>query len=461
MIAVDQSMRKPNLIAQNTDHLFELLEKELGCFFYIRDSQGNFTYINASISNTLEHSANDFQANWDAYLTDNPINNENLSRFQSPAFQPGKGNIYEMEFHKKQGGRAWLRIIEIPVLNEQRQLLSINGVAWNITDTKHLENEVKLRDERFREISECTPIGIFQVDPDDLFIYVNTRWQVITGRNIRDILGHPWWHIIHEDDRERVFQSWTQAETEEQEHSAECRIMRVDGGFCWVLLRSRFFFYNKGKVTIGTIEDITKRRETDEKIKEYAAELEERNREKDQMIQELQQLKNQLEISAKTDPLTGLLNRRGMSEQIEQVKIRHERNKAPFTFIIMDIDHFKNINDTYGHDTGDYVLREIAKAMKDSLRKQDIVCRWGGEEFLVLLSDTDLRGGIILAEKCRSRIEKEPFHHKQANLRMTMSFGVSTYQETDLKVDACIHRADECLYEAKRTGRNKVVSQIG
>lgn len=448
-------MSCPNLVTEDTERFFGLVEVALDCFFYSRDVQGNFTHINPSISSVLGHSAKEFQLNWQAYLTDNTVNVKNLNRFQSQASR--SKSKYTMEFYHKRGHLIWLEILEVPVFNTEGQILSFNGIAWNTTEAKKLEQEIKLREERFHEISECTPVGIFQVDPDDLFIYVNTRWQTITGQSLKDILGYPWWHIVHPEDRDRVFQSWAEAEKKEEELSSECRIIRPDGQLHWVLLRSRFFFYDKGKVTIGTVEDITERKNTEEKVKIYAAELEQSNKDKDHLIKELQSLKTQLEISAKTDPLTGLLNRRGMNEQIEQVKIRYERHKTPFTFIITDIDHFKHINDTFGHDAGDYILREIAKGLKESLRKQDIIARWGGEEFLILLPETDLRGGITLAEKFRSRVEKELFRHKEHDIRMTMSFGLSAYEETG-DIDTCIKRADECLYKAKNTGRNKVIT---
>lgn len=448
-------MNCPNLVTEDTERFFGLVEVALDCFFYSRDVQGNFTHINPSISSVLGHSAKEFQLNWKAYLTDNTVNVKNLNRFQSQASR--SKSKYTMEFYHKRGHLIWLEILEVPVFNTEGQILSFNGIAWNTTEAKKLEQEIKLREERFHEISECTPVGIFQVDPDDLFIYVNTRRQTITGQSLKDILGYPWWHIVHPEDRDRVFQSWAEAEKKEEELSSECRIIRPDGQLRWVLLRSRFFFYDKGKVTIGTVEDITERKNTEEKVKIYAAELEQSNKDKDHLIKELQFLKTQLEISAKTDPLTGLLNRRGMNEQIEQVKIRYARHKTPFTFIITDIDHFKRINDTFGHDAGDYILREIAKGLKESLRKQDIIARWGGEEFLILLPETDLRGGITLAEKFRSRVEKELFRHKQHDIRMTMSFGVSAYEETG-DIDTCIKRADECLYKAKNTGRNKVIT---
>ena len=126
---------------------------------------------------------------------------------------------------------------------------------------------------------------------------------------------------------------------------------------------------------------------------------------KDDLIGELLTLKETLEVYANRDSLTALLNRRGMNECIETEKSRFERNRLPFVLIMSDIDHFKNINDTYGHDVGDKVLVEISRILKQSLRRQDYLSRWGGEEFLILLSETDLEGGLAVTEKFRKEVE--------------------------------------------------------
>lgn len=205
-------------------------------------------------------------------------------------------------------------------------------------------------------------------------------------------------------------------------------------------------------------EDITERKQAEEKLKLYAREMEHSNSIKDALIEDLQELKKQLEISAKTDHLTKLLNRRGMIEQIDYERLRFHRNKKAFTFVIADIDHFKKINDSFGHDAGDFILSSVAKKLKESLRGQDIVARWGGEEFLILLPETDLSGGILFAEKFRSTIEQSAFLFSKNSLHVTMSFGLSIFETPNMDLDACIKRADECLYKAKSEGRNRVIS---
>jgi len=167
----------------------------------------------------------------------------------------------------------------------------------------------------------------------------------------------------------------------------------------------------------------------------------------------------ELQKLAKTDPLTGLLNRRGMMEQIDREITRHKRFKGGFTLVLGDIDGFKKINDTFGHDAGDYILIEIAKIMTGIGRSADLFCRWGGEEFLVLLPETNLKGGGIFAERVRSQMEKHDFNFNSDSITLTLSVGLSVYKNSS-SIEECIKEADKCLYLAKRTGKNKVISLL-
>ncbi|MEA2095685.1 MAG: tetratricopeptide repeat-containing diguanylate cyclase [Candidatus Cloacimonadota bacterium] len=164
----------------------------------------------------------------------------------------------------------------------------------------------------------------------------------------------------------------------------------------------------------------------------------------------------ELEKIAKTDPLTQLPNRRAVLEQIEYETARFKRNAEPFTIVISDIDDFKTINDAYGHDAGDKVLTTLSVLMKNTIRKQDICARWGGEEFLFLFPGTDKNGGKIISEKIRKDIEKEKIDYKGSSLSITMTFGICTFSKA-LTIDECITRADKSLYEGKKLGKNRIV----
>ncbi len=171
---------------------------------------------------------------------------------------------------------------------------------------------------------------------------------------------------------------------------------------------------------------------------------------------ELLQTKERLTQQARTDPLTNLANRRDMHERLEYEKKRFERNEESFVLVMGDIDNFKMINDTHGHEAGDLVLKTISALMKKTLRKQDIVSRWGGEEFLLYLPETDLNGGKIASDKVRKHISKTKFEYKGKIIPVTITFGVCEY-DTILDINECISKADAALYKGKKNGKNQVM----
>ncbi len=184
-------------------------------------------------------------------------------------------------------------------------------------------------------------------------------------------------------------------------------------------------------------------------LKRYREELELKN-----MI--LREANEKLEMIATTDPLTNLLNRREMQRKIEEERIRFERSNRQFSIIITDIDNFKRVNDSYGHDCGDYLLVAISVLLKMNIRKQDSLSRWGGEEFLLLLPETNLDGAAVIAEKLRKIIENHLFRYNTIDLKITMTFGVSMLNGKET-VDQCIIKADKALYKGKQSTKNCVV----
>ena len=161
-----------------------------------------------------------------------------------------------------------------------------------------------------------------------------------------------------------------------------------------------------------------------------------------------------LEEKASTDFLTQLNNRRKFDTIIEyEIKQIKRYNDRDLSIVLLDIDNFKGINDTHGHDVGDLILQEIAKIVKLTLRQSDVACRWGGEEFAFALSETDIEDALLVCEKLRITIQNHTFVN---NLQITCSFGISQFRSTD-EYPTLFKRADEALYRAKKTGKNKVV----
>ena len=172
-------------------------------------------------------------------------------------------------------------------------------------------------------------------------------------------------------------------------------------------------------------------------------------------ITKLKEKSNLLEYQASHDKLTGLFNRNRFDEIYTKEIKRTKRYNNELSIIIFDIDDFKMVNDTYGHQIGDEVLKEIAKITLNGVREQDINVRWGGEEFLILLPQTNLTGAVTVASKIKSAIKEHIFTDK--SLKITASFGVSQLLEEDDEI-SLISRSDKLLYEAKKTGKDKVIA---
>ena len=166
-------------------------------------------------------------------------------------------------------------------------------------------------------------------------------------------------------------------------------------------------------------------------------------------------LSEQFERQAKHDHLTNLLNRRGAQQCLDREYARMLRSKRPFSVAIADVDRFKSINDTLGHEQGDEVLRQISEKFNARLRGQDILGRWGGEEFIFIFTDTDEAGAVQALESIKELLSKAPLSVNGKEIHVTSSFGVSEVSaETD--ISSAIRRADQALYYAKDNGRNRV-----
>jgi diguanylate cyclase (GGDEF)-like protein/PAS domain S-box-containing protein len=161
------------------------------------------------------------------------------------------------------------------------------------------------------------------------------------------------------------------------------------------------------------------------------------------------------------DSLTGLLNRRYLLERLEETRARAHRTGTPYTVIMVDIDRFKAFNDLHGHECGDLVLRSAANAMNRSLRSTDFVGRWGGEEFLIILPETDLAGGFDLGERIRQEVAGSPVEYRGETLHVTVTVGVAACLDADEAIDDNVRRADSALLEGKAQGRNRTVAAPG
>jgi len=169
---------------------------------------------------------------------------------------------------------------------------------------------------------------------------------------------------------------------------------------------------------------------------------------REKSTRKMKKVHSDLEFFLKRDPLTGLYNRRGYNESMNGITDKHG------VMLMCDIDYFKNINDTHGHEAGDYVIQEVANCIRNTLRKDDIAIRWGGEEFLIFLSDININNGYLVAEKLRESVERMTIYYKDVALQVTVSMGISPIND-NAPLEEAIRHADNAMYVSKRSGRNK------
>jgi diguanylate cyclase (GGDEF)-like protein len=190
-------------------------------------------------------------------------------------------------------------------------------------------------------------------------------------------------------------------------------------------------------------------------LKGHSADVEALSKKVKKLEQELKAVKKE----SKEDFLTKLYNKRALDEFLELKEAEYQRYGRDYAIVMFDLDHFKNVNDTHGHEAGDAVLAAFAKILKNDARRVDIVGRFGGEEFLALLSNTDTHGGSVFAKKVLSHVEKSRFMYKGQRIKVTVSAGVSE-RAKHISLKATINSADEYLYIAKNNGRNRVEYKI-
>lgn len=192
-----------------------------------------------------------------------------------------------------------------------------------------------------------------------------------------------------------------------------------------------------------------------EHIARLESDLAKRTREIHRLNAEMAMTNDRLRRMATTDELTGLVNRREAMSRLNQLWSAVERYGHPFSCIMVDIDHFKRVNDVHGHAVGDTVLREVGQLLQASVRGTDVVCRIGGEEFLVLCPNVSTAGAAVCAEHLRSAVEAHDFRCRDQRLRVTISLGVGEYEPGVSNCEAILKRADEALYQSKQAGRNR------
>jgi diguanylate cyclase (GGDEF)-like protein/PAS domain S-box-containing protein len=341
----------------------------------------------------------------------------------------GKVVISEREIIRKDGVSIW---VEISV--KQLPDGNLQGIARDITQRKGAE-------ERLRQLSsavEHSPSAILITDAHGNIEYVNSKFTMLNGYTLDEVRGTTLRILKSDEMPAEIYAELWQTILSGKEWRGEFLNKRKNGELYWEYASISAILDSSGRIShfVSVNEDITARKEAEEKIRRLNAGLE------------------QLAI---TDYLTNLYNRRYfMQRGAEEFKLARRTNQ-PLSLLMMDIDHFKTVNDSHGHEAGDMALQQVAAMLKSSLRETDILGRMGGEEFAVLLPGTSLNEAGLLAERIRQLVGNTSFEIPCKSLIVTISIGVVMLTGETSGIDDMLRNADLAMYKAKRHGGNCVV----
>ncbi|MBN2655628.1 MAG: diguanylate cyclase [Spirochaetales bacterium] len=317
-------------------------------------------------------------------------------------------------------------------------LYELMGIDF--TEYERKEEYMLFRASGYRQFIDNLRGIAFQrmLKPERLAMFTSGALERLTGYTedqSRDLAS--WLEIIHPDDRDRMAEEGLRIyEKPGYENESEYRIIRKDGEVRWVRSYDNHFRSDDGlfEMVQGLIVDVTEQKNQEQKIREQNILLEE------------------LSI---TDHMTGLSNRRFMVNILDHFISDYKRSEVTFSLLMIDLDHFKLVNDRYGHDAGDEVIKKMADVLRSDLRETDLKARWGGEEFLVLLPRTNREEALLIAGKLLKIVRSLTVTHNNIDMKFTFSCGIAV-NDRRLSAEILLKHADKALYRAKEEGRDRV-----
>lgn len=337
----------------------------------------------------------------------------------------------EVRLLHKHGHNVWVRDYGRIVTRTADGLPEwISGSHIEISEYKQIEQALRASQETLATAQRIARLGHWQADIENNKVEWSSIIYEMLGIDPDSVTASLDYFrsLLHPDD-ESLLEQRLDESLQTGVHDVVHRIRHADGHYLWV---HEYAQWQPGqKILMGTMHDVTRQKELE---------------------LELIQL-------SRIDALTGLYNRRFFIEQLEQAISLAKRSAQPLALLIIDVDHFKRINDHYGHSGGDTVLQSLVASMQEELRQHDTLARVGGEEFAVLLPQVEVEGAMVVAEKLKARVSAGPFTLNGENLNVSITVGVCALSDECADWSSLYNRADKAMYTGKKEGRNRVSRQ--
>ena len=359
---------------------------------------------------------------------------------------------YEKQYKRKNGELFSVEVTAELVRDKNGDPAHIQSVERDISERKKTEKALRDSEAKYRIVSDNTYDWEFWSDASGKYIYISPSCEMISGYSAAELLEDAELHsrLVHPEDKSilNLHREFTDMRIKDE---VDFRIIHKDGGIRWINHVCSPVYDDKGEYLgiRGSNRDITLRKQADD-------ELMQANNLLNIQLQMLNELKDQLSEQALRDTLTGLYNRRYLNDLLPRELILAQRSDDNVSVVIADIDHFKDINDTYGHKVGDEFLKSISSLMSAQTRGSDIACRYGGEEFVLVLPGATSSDAWKRIDALRQQCQTLVIRNGDQDLNVTMSFGIATFPTHGRTEDELLTRADNALYASKHAGRNRV-----
>lgn len=424
-----------SLVREDTAVFDFLQEGALDGVWYSDLEQPGNEWMSARFWSTLGYEPGEMQHRCSEWLElVHPDDRKTIeSNFQRHCEDPGFPYDQVVRCRHRDGHKVWIRRRGLAIRDPQGKPLRMLGGHFDLTEQKGAEEQLMRLGERFQLAVDSAGIGVWDLDLVNNELIWDERMFELYGVNREEFQGayDAWRRGLHPADSERTDCEVMDAIQGKKEFDTEFRVIRTDGEERMIKAFAKVVRDADGKPLrmIGVNWDITDQR----------------------------RLETDLHRLATTDPLTGITNRRQFIERAEEELTRAARYGNRVSLGILDIDHFKRINDAGGHDAGDAVLRALAAECRDQLRASDFVARLGGDEFAIVLLHTTLDDAVMTLDRLREALARLLVQTSTGAFPFTISIGVTETREGEADLDKVLKRADQALYRAKSAGRNRVV----
>jgi diguanylate cyclase (GGDEF)-like protein/PAS domain S-box-containing protein len=411
----------------------------------ITDTKGDIQYVNPKFTEVTGYSFSEALGKNPRILKSDQTPSEVHSELWGTI---PKGKEWHGEFcnRKKNGELYWESASISPITDGNGIITHYVAVKEDITERKQMEETLRESQSLYHSLVEVSPLSICRKDMEGRFTFANRRFLELSQTTLADLVGKTDYDL-HPSELAEKYRRDDQAVIESGQVQELIEERAVLGSETVVVQSIKTPIYDgAGRVNGIQISfwDITERKRMEDALLLANEEL-------NQRMAEIEKLQFILQEQAIHDQLTGLFNRRYMEEALTREYARAMRSKAPLSIVMIDLDGLKKFNDTYGHDVGDQAIKIFADQLKLITRKEDVACRYGGDEFLVILYNTNAENATKRVEEWRKKMRNVSIPYHSRNLHISFSAGVATYPIHGESIEATVKAADEALYRQKGT----------